>query len=480
MAVAAVLLLVPGGLLAGSLGLGAPAALSLAPVVSVALYALLAICYGIVGIPASPLTLFVPLALLGAALMVIRRLRGTRGLALLDVSECLSGKVASSSRIGWPVLSIAAALVSALLVALFVFVVNIGTPDTFLNNYDIAFHLSRVREFMDSGNYSSLQGGFYPSAWHCVAAMVCTVTGCSVPSAVLSSILAFAVIAFPLGTYYLLATLFPDNPRRVFLGSLFCLCVAFFPWRIMLFGPLYPNVASFSLLPAVAALFMRMLAPSEAGRGRGACIALFLLGGIALSLAQPNTVFFAALATFPVFITIFTTGFFSIIMLLILILFGVSYALLVWLDYSQWAFDRFINPNMGIATGRGLYNKEKGKENAAPSAPADSAAMREYRRLIVAQGKSKLVCRPIKPIDDDLEVYQLPDSFSRDDLAKLRESKQAIEDDTRAFEEEHKNDERYVEYNRQFEERERALKEEDEGKKKKKKQPARPKMLNKR
>ena len=194
----------------------------------------------------------------------------------------------------------------------------------------------------------------------------------------------------------------------------------------------------------------------------------------------PQTVFFAALATFPVFITIFTTGFFSIIMLLILILFGVSYALLVWLDYSQWAFDRFINPNMGIATGRGLYNKEKGKENAAPSAPADSAAMREYRRLIVAQGKSKLVCRPIKPIDDDLEVYQLPDSFSRDDLAKLRESKQAIEEDTRAFEEEHKNDERYVEYNRQFEERERALKEEDEGKKKKKKQPARPKMLNKR
>ena len=194
----------------------------------------------------------------------------------------------------------------------------------------------------------------------------------------------------------------------------------------------------------------------------------------------PQTVFFAALATFPVFITIFTTGFFSIIMLLILILFGVSYALLVWLDYSQWAFDRFINPNMGIATGRGLYNKEKGKEIAAPSAPADSAAMREYRRLIVAQGKSKLVCRPIKPIDDDLEVYQLPDSFSRDDLAKLRESKQAIEDDTRAFEEEHKNDERYVEYNRQFEERERALKEEDEGKKKKKKQPARPKMLNKR
>ena len=88
--------------------------------------------------------------------------------------------------------------------------------------------------------------------------------------------------------------------------------------------------------------------------------------------------------------------------------------------------------------------------------------------MIVAQGKSKLVCRPIKPIDDDLEIYQLPESFSREDLKKLRESKEAVVEDVRAFEEEHANDEQYVEYNRQFEERERAIREEDEGKGKKK------------
>ena len=196
----------------------------------------------------------------------------------------------------------------------------------------------------------------------------------------------------------------------------------------------------------------------------------------------PQTVFFIVLATWPVFLALFTGGFFSVIAILILLFFGVSYMLLVWLDFSQWAFDRFINPNIGVATGRGLYSKDKPQAAANPSAAADSAAMREYRRLIVAQGKSKLVCRPIKPIDDDLEVYQLPESFSREDLARLRESKQAIEEDTRAYEEEHKDDERYVEYNRQFEERERALREEEEGtgKKKKKKKPQPPKMLNKR
>ena len=106
--------------------------------------------------------------------------------------------------------------------------------------------------------------------------------------------------------------------------------------------------------------------------------------------------------------------------------------------------------------------------------------MREYRRMIVAQGRSKLVCRPIKPIDDGEEMYQLPDSFSRDDLRRLRESKQTIEDNVKAYEEEHKNDERYVEYNKQFDERERAIQEEEAGeKKKKKKQVKPPKMLNK-
>ena len=196
----------------------------------------------------------------------------------------------------------------------------------------------------------------------------------------------------------------------------------------------------------------------------------------------PQTIFFAILATWPIFLTLFGGTILTALGIILMLLIGISYMLLVWLDYSQWAFDKFVNPNMGYATGRGLYNKDKqGKSEQAASPSMESAAMREYRRQIVAMGKSKLVCRPIKPIDDDLEVYQLPDSFSREDLQRLRDSKTAIEEDTKAYEDEHKDDERYVEYNRQFEERERALQEEDTGgKKKKKKAPKPPKMLNKR
>ena len=73
-------------------------------------------------------------------------------------------------------------------------------------------------------------------------------------------------------------------------------------------------------------------------------------------------------------------------------------------------------------------------------------------------------------------MYELPKSFTRDDLKKLRESKQQIAEDSEAYAEEHKNDLRYVEYNRQFDEREKALQEE-ETKKNKGKKFKPPKML---
>lgn len=191
----------------------------------------------------------------------------------------------------------------------------------------------------------------------------------------------------------------------------------------------------------------------------------------------PQTIVFVALSVWPVFLVIFGGSFILVIGAILMILFGVSYMLLVWMDFSQWAFDRFVNPQAGYQTGRGLYDKNKpsGKASQQKQEPTmDSEAMREYKRMIVAQGKSKLVCRPIKPLDDDLDVYQLPESFSREDLRRLKESKDAIEEDVKAYEEEHKNDEQYVEYNRQFEEREKALQEENG---KKKKPPKPPKML---
>ncbi len=188
----------------------------------------------------------------------------------------------------------------------------------------------------------------------------------------------------------------------------------------------------------------------------------------------PQTVFFGFLTILPflLFTIVGAQSFIFIAAIFIVLIFGLSYALLVWLNFAQWAFDKYINPKVsGAKVGRGIYDR-----NAIEADGDNSEAALEYHRVILAAGKSQLVARPIKPIDDDLRVYNLPQAYTRDDLKKLRESKENIQADTDAYIEEHKNDERYVEYNRQFEERERALKEAEEGKKLRKRKT--PKILN--
>ena len=191
----------------------------------------------------------------------------------------------------------------------------------------------------------------------------------------------------------------------------------------------------------------------------------------------PQTIFFGAIALVPYVLFFFKQPLVLVIGCLLVIFIAFSYTLLVWLDFAQWVFDKYINPKIeGAKVGRGIYNKD----GTSALTGNDSGASIEYQRIILSHGRSRLVARPIKPIDDSLQVYELPQSFTREDLKRLRESKQQIAEDSEAYAEEHKNDLRYVEYNRQFDEREKALQEEDEKKNKKRrgKKLKPPKMLN--
>ena len=180
----------------------------------------------------------------------------------------------------------------------------------------------------------------------------------------------------------------------------------------------------------------------------------------------PQTVFFGAIALIPFALFLIEQTLTITLGVIIVLFFGLAYALLVWLNFAQWVFDKYINPKIqGAKVGRGIYNPD------GEVTGSESGAVLEYQRALLAHGKSRLVARPIKPIDDSLQLYELPGAFTREDLKRLRESKQNIVEDTEAYAEEHKNDLRYVEYNKQFDEREKALQEEDEKKRKKRKPP---------
>ena len=189
---------------------------------------------------------------------------------------------------------------------------------------------------------------------------------------------------------------------------------------------------------------------------------------------MPQSIFFGVLALLPIGIFLLGGSLGITLGVMIYLIFGLSYLYLVWMNFSQWAFDEYINPKVaGAKVGKGLFHEDGTSKAKTELSPEEREAELERQRSILAYGKSKLVATPVKPIDDDIDLYELPQAFSREDLIRLKESRETMVEDSNAYVEEHKLDERYVAYNSQFEERERALQDEtdEKGKKKKRKPP---------
>jgi uncharacterized membrane protein YesL len=146
----------------------------------------------------------------------------------------------------------------------------------------------------------------------------------------------------------------------------------------------------------------------------------------------PHTIFFLFLGALP-FAIFLLGGFFAMIGIVAIFFLGLSFLLLVWTTFCQWAYDKNVNDKVdGAKKNRGIYEKIK---------ESDSGALKKYKEQLASVGKCSLNSKPIKPItDEELRVADLPQSFSRSDIIKLNESKQAIYDDHARYVEEHKND----------------------------------------
>ena len=169
----------------------------------------------------------------------------------------------------------------------------------------------------------------------------------------------------------------------------------------------------------------------------------------------PHNVFFLAICLIPL-VFLLLDGFLLFIGVLILIFFAFSFVLLVWTNYCQWIYDKFINDKIaGAQKNRGIYQKVK--QN-------DKGALSKYKEQMSMATRSTLNSKPIKPItDEELVIEELPESFSRKDIEKLNESKQRLYDDHAKYVETHKNDpefmptEEEIEREKQRQERERRI-----------------------
>ena len=155
----------------------------------------------------------------------------------------------------------------------------------------------------------------------------------------------------------------------------------------------------------------------------------------------PSNLIMLAISALP-YVFLFFGTFLMSIGFLIIILLGIAFTVLVWTVYGHWVFDKYININLPKENrNRGVYDKQK---------RVNEKEVDKYK----AQKKvvSDLTSRPIKPIDDDIVIEELPTNFSRADLQRLSDQKENMRKDHDKYVSEHINDERYVAIRQQVEE----------------------------
>lgn len=300
--VAFVFLYLPGALLLRSVSFRWFESLIFAPSISFLTFFILAAFYSITGISCGWDTLFLPVcffAFICCALACFIKKRKKRLVEEVSFQD-------------WVILSLGV-FVSLIIVAL-VFVKNLDGPASFVQEYDNTTHMSVLRLFLETNDYSLfnfakyevgsisptgiVSAGLYPSLWHCFVAMVLDCTSCSIPMAINAVNAFLSAVVFPSAIMLLVKVIF-SNRKMYYASAIAAVACGGFPWLFLIFGPLYANIAAFSLLPSALAAFILIFSNGNFIRTRIRWGLLFLFVCIAVAFAQPNALFSAVLFLSP-------------------------------------------------------------------------------------------------------------------------------------------------------------------------------------
>lgn len=205
-------------------------------------------------------------------------------------------------------------------VTVYLFVRGIGLPDNFLQVYDNSFHLSVVQSMKHASSYSILSigsyleagskvfspnasAGFYPAAWHIVAALVARAFDISVMASINLTNFVFVAFVLPLGVQSLIAVLTKGDVQKGICAAVVTLAAIAFPWTLLYWGPVYPNFAAFCTVPAVASVFIWFMQGFDERRSvcltdRPVLVAM-LFGLASLVSLQPNALFTLGILLVP-------------------------------------------------------------------------------------------------------------------------------------------------------------------------------------
>lgn len=318
---AAVIFLGPGLLVmraAGVRGLplfavSGPTTVTLASAVAVAApYA--GIRYGIIPVAACALILTV-------TALVLRYVLAMRGLVFGAQPRKSFNRSAENNGATGPTLTSAqewvrrGAIVAAFAIPAVIITVRfariIGAPGNISQTYDNIFHLNAIGHILITGSGSSLTLGnlteasaaFYPAAWHDLIALVASTASVSVPEAISAGNIVIAGVMWPLGMMYLISRISSGHVLPMLLTGALAAGFSSFPYLMIDFGVLYPNLLAIAIMPVALALTIDLLGlnPTKRRIVPVLCQGALILPGLAL--AHPSFVVALFALALPLLLT---------------------------------------------------------------------------------------------------------------------------------------------------------------------------------
>lgn len=298
--VTAAWLLVPGVAISYLVGLRGIAAWGLAPITSIALIGATAVVLEKLGVDWSALAVLVvcvvAVAMVGVVAFFLRRRR-------IFAADADPRRVSVAGFVG---------LLPGMVLGMITIVMAISTPDTLNQTYDALFHYNALAYIQDSHQASSLTlstlgnpevpGVFYPAAWHDLGSLVMMSAGSSIPVAANVVTAVATIVVWPLSCLLLARQLFGRHVGALAITGTLSVGFAAFPWDLLGFGVLWPNLLGMAFAPAALALVFtvtRWVKDDAIGLGRG-WLAL-AVAVVAAGLTHPNVLFsVGVLALFPI------------------------------------------------------------------------------------------------------------------------------------------------------------------------------------
>jgi hypothetical protein len=301
----AVWLFMPGLLITYAFGLRSFGAWGMAPVLTVALAAVTAVVAQKAGIRWS-------VGLVAVVSLVIAVLVGVVAFLLRHKAPAVR---ADPRRV---TLAAAVGLVPAVILGAISLAKGIVRPDALSQTYDAVLHYNAVASILDTGRASSLTMGnldvpgdpsiFYPGAWHDLTSLVAMSGGFSIPLSVNMISAVIGIVVWPVGCMLLVRQVIGRSAVGLAITGVVSVSFSAFPWGLLSFGVLWPNLLGMAITPAVLALVISITGMArEDAIGRGRAWLMLPVALVGAGFAHPNVIFSViALAIFPVFIALVT------------------------------------------------------------------------------------------------------------------------------------------------------------------------------